>query len=120
MQASRTRRGLRSLRRSRRRSANCEFHLPDGYVMQRASLPEPPNNLLIISRNLDDVYSRKQLGTARRRNQIFNVVGDLLLIRFMIATKQCGFVFRQRGNRKRRLARSRDVVQPDELEEVCR
>jgi hypothetical protein len=29
--------------------------------MQRASLPKPPNNLLIISRNLDDVWSKPEL-----------------------------------------------------------
>ncbi|PYX91494.1 MAG: hypothetical protein DMG67_09930, partial [Acidobacteria bacterium] len=73
--------------------------------MQRASLPEPPHNLLIIGRNLDDVYSGKQPGTAIRRTQLFivmgkQVIGDLFSIgadavrfmfRFMIAAKQCGF-----------------------------
>src|SRR6266851_3437314 len=36
----------------------------------------------------------------------------------MIAAQQCCFIFHQRGNRKRRLARSRDVVQPEKLEKV--
>src|SRR5213076_2031855 len=71
-QFGRERTELANFRRPRRSSANYEFHLPDGYVMQRASLLEPPNNLLIISRNLDNLYSRKQLGTADGRDQIFN------------------------------------------------
>src|SRR4029077_4845005 len=97
--------------------------------MQRASLAEPPDNLFIISRKIDDIYSRTQLGTAVRRKQLVNVIRDLpwimadvvrFMIRVMIAAKQCRFVFHQRGDRKRRLAGSGDVVLPREPEKVRR
>ena len=64
---------LANFRRARRSSANGELHRPAGYVMQRASLPQPPDNLLIISRKLDDIDSRTQLETAVRGKQLFTV-----------------------------------------------
>src|ERR1700681_3943980 len=105
--------------------------------MQRASLPQPPKNLVIIRWHLDDTYSGKQLWTADRKKQVVNFVGTLIgnvsgnlllvladvvrfMVRLLIAAKQCSFVFHQRGNRKRRLARSGDVVQPHKPEKVCR
>src|SRR5712675_168675 len=105
--------------------------------MQRASLPEPLNNLLIISWKLDDIYSRTQLWTAVLGKKLFIVTGKLVIgnllllgaqivrfkrqfIRFTIAAQHCRFVFHQRGNRNRRLAHSGDVVPPHEPEKVRR
>src|SRR5882724_10601325 len=105
--------------------------------MQRASLPEPLNNLLIISWKLDDIYSRTQLWTAVLGKKLFIVMGKLVIgnllllgaqivrfksqfIRFTIAAQHCRFVFHQRGNRNRSLARSGDVVQAHKPEKICR
>ena len=55
--------------------ADCELHRVAGHVMQGASLPEPPNNLLIVGRKLDDLYARQQPQTAVRKKQLFRFIG---------------------------------------------
>src|SRR5262249_55333069 len=117
-QFGRERTELANLWHSRRSSTNCEFHRLIGYVIQRTTLAEPANNLLIISRNFDDAQSGRQSGMAVRRNQLFDVIADLLLIRFMIAAKQRGFVFRQSGNGYGRPAHGGDVVLRHKAEKV--
>ena len=92
--------------------------------MQGASLPEPAENLLIVSRKLNDLYSRKQPQTTVRGKQVITVleqriIGDLLLIMADIACKQGHFVFDKRRDGKRRFA-GQDVLQPHKLKEVCR
>ena len=75
---------LANFRRPRWYAANCQFHLLARYVMQGPSLPEPPENLMIVSRKLNDLYSRKQAQAAVRGKQVVTVLehrftGNLLL-----------------------------------------
>jgi hypothetical protein len=130
-QLDRERAELAHFRRPRGCPADCQLHRLVGYVMQRASLPESPNNLPIISRDLDDIDSWRHAETAGwgklgmvREDQ---VIGPSLLtladrvrfMQFMIAAKQCLFVVHQRGNNKGRLAASGNVVEPHKLRATC-
>src|SRR4029077_8835007 len=50
---------LANLRFPGRDPADCELHRVAGHVMQGASLPQTADNILIVGRKLDDLYSRK-------------------------------------------------------------
>src|SRR5262245_47081471 len=99
--------------------------------MQRSFLPQPPDNFLIISLNLDYIYARKQLWTAILGKQLFQVLGRKIIkeqlwliagcvcsLGLKIMAKQRRFIFRQRRNRQRSLARSGNVACADKTEKI--
>src|ERR1041385_1671000 len=88
--------------------------------MQRASVLEPADNLVIVSGKVDDLYSRKQAKTALGEKQVVTVleqriIGKLFLI--VAARPYSGLIFHQRCDGKRRFALW-DVLQPHKLKEV--